>query len=1088
MPSTYSSNLKLELMATGENSGTWGNITNTNLGTAVEQAIIGLGNVDYVSDANLTISITNSNAAQAARALVLNVTSSLSLTNTRELVVPTIEKQYIVQNNTTGGQSITVKTSAGTGITVPNGRKAHLYVNGTNVIQMFDFVDINGGTIDGTPIGGSSAAAGSFTTLGASGAATFNGAVTLGDAAADLIVFNGTVNSHLLFTDNTYDIGASGATRPRNLFLAGNATVGGNLSVGGTLTLTGGVNLNGNVTVGDSSADTLTINSTITSNLLFTDNTYDIGASGATRPRNLFLAGNATIGGNTTMTGSLTVDSTTDSSSTTTGSIQTDGGLGVAKALYVGTTVNVGGLTSGRVTYATTSGRLTDSANLLYSGTDLTVYGITVGRGAGAVSTNTAVGASALAANTTGARNTAVGYIAFNANTTGAENTAVGYGALDANTTGNENNAFGSDALGSNTTGISNSAFGSAALRANTTASDNSGLGYATLLVNTTGAYNTAVGSRALFSNTTASNNTAVGYQAGYSTTTGANNTFVGSLAGYSNTTGDFCTAVGWESLKANTTGRNTAYGIRSLLANTTGTANTALGDNAMGVNTTGNNNVAVGYSALEKNTTASANTAVGYQAGFSNTTGSALVAVGYQAAYANTTGVYNVAIGQIALFGNQTGSSNIAVGWGANRTGTGGSNVNIGTASGYDMTTGANNIGIGDNALRYISSGSFNVGIGTQALQANTTASNNTAVGYQAGYSNTTGTNNTALGIGALYSNGTTSGNTALGASSLAFTTSGTNNTAVGYNAGNLLTTGSKNTILGGYNGNQGGLDIRTADNYIVLSDGDGNPRVVVDGGGFGGIGVNPANQYAASGGASWQVGRSTNIWNYSVSGNDQTRIYNNAYIDTSAGERYLNTNRASKMQMADGRFFVQSAPSGSAGALATFTSVLDVSLNETLALQGATSQSGTGITFPATQSASSNANTLDDYERGTWTPTFTNLTIGNGSVWGTYVKIGRQVTVNFGFNFGSTSSFSGGITSITGLPFATETTGQHVAVASFLKQGSGWYTGSVAGQNTSLQHLSVSGGNSVVGATNPFTWAANDYAAITLTYITPA
>jgi len=284
--STYSSNLKIELMTTGENSGTWGDITNTNLGTALEQAVIGYGTVDYVSDANLTISITNTNAAQPARALVLNVTSGFgSLTATRELVVPTIQKQYIVQNNTTGGQSITVKTSAGTGITVPNGRKAHLYVDGTNVIQMFDFVDINGGTIDGATVGAASASTGAFTSLTASGATTLNGAVALGDASGDLITVPGTVNSNLLFTDATYDIGASGATRPRDLFLSRN------LTVGGTLTLAGGVNLNGNVTVGDSSADTLTINSTITSNLIFTDATYDIGASGATRPRNLYLGG-----------------------------------------------------------------------------------------------------------------------------------------------------------------------------------------------------------------------------------------------------------------------------------------------------------------------------------------------------------------------------------------------------------------------------------------------------------------------------------------------------------------------------------------------------------------------------------------------------------------------------------------------------------------------------------------------------------------------------------------------------------------------------------------------------------------------------
>ena len=78
---------------------------------------------------------------------------------------------------------------------------------------------------------------------------------------------------------------------------------------------------------------------------------------------------------------------------------------GSASLTWNGTTLSSSsitnsGLTSGRVVYSTTGGLETDSANLLYSGTDLTVYGLTVGRGAGAVGNNTALGISALAANT----------------------------------------------------------------------------------------------------------------------------------------------------------------------------------------------------------------------------------------------------------------------------------------------------------------------------------------------------------------------------------------------------------------------------------------------------------------------------------------------------------------------------------------------------------------------------------------------------------------------------------------------------------------------------------------------------------------
>jgi len=140
MASTYSTNLKIELIGTGEQSGIWGATTNTNLGTALEQSIVGRATANFSSDADLTLTLTNSNAAQVARAFVLNVTSGVSLSTTRNLIVPTINKPYIVQNNTTGGQSIVIKTSAGTGVTVPNGREAFVYADGTNVVSAIDYL------------------------------------------------------------------------------------------------------------------------------------------------------------------------------------------------------------------------------------------------------------------------------------------------------------------------------------------------------------------------------------------------------------------------------------------------------------------------------------------------------------------------------------------------------------------------------------------------------------------------------------------------------------------------------------------------------------------------------------------------------------------------------------------------------------------------------------------------------------------------------------------------------------------------------------------------------------------------------------
>jgi hypothetical protein len=196
MASTYSP-LKVELIGTGEQAGTWGTTTNTNLGTALEEAITGRATATFPSDANYTLPYTDSNASQVFRNLVLNVTSSGNLSATRDLIIPAIEKQYIVENNTSGSQSIRVKTAAGTGVTISSGRVATVYCNGTDTRFADDFVDINGGSIDGTPIGAASASTGVFTT-----ATITTGNITTGNINT-LTVGTQTNKATLSYTTNT---------------------------------------------------------------------------------------------------------------------------------------------------------------------------------------------------------------------------------------------------------------------------------------------------------------------------------------------------------------------------------------------------------------------------------------------------------------------------------------------------------------------------------------------------------------------------------------------------------------------------------------------------------------------------------------------------------------------------------------------------------------------------------------------------------------------------------------------------------------------------------------------------------------------
>lgn len=221
MASTYS-DLKIELIGTGEQSGTWGTTTNNNLSIALSEAITGSADVAF-SSADVTLTLTNTNAAQTARNLRLNLTGTSG--GARQLILGSgcqIEKFYLINNGL--ADAVTVKNTSGSGVVVPAGTAMFVFNNGTDVINPLTYFTgnaaITSGSINGTTIGNSSASTGSFTTLNSTGGA-----------------LNGTI----------------GATTPA----AGSFT---SLAASGNTALTGDLTVNGNTTLGNASGDTITLN------------------------------------------------------------------------------------------------------------------------------------------------------------------------------------------------------------------------------------------------------------------------------------------------------------------------------------------------------------------------------------------------------------------------------------------------------------------------------------------------------------------------------------------------------------------------------------------------------------------------------------------------------------------------------------------------------------------------------------------------------------------------------------------------------------------------------------------------------------
>jgi hypothetical protein len=183
MPSSYSTNLALELMATGDKAGLWGDITNTNLGTLIEQAISGYVTQAITDGADTVITIPNG-ATGVARNMFLELTGALSAA--RNLIVPANKKLYFIYNNTTGGSgyAVTVKVSGQTGVSVPNGAKMLLVCDGTDVELATTYMRMTGMTSSGAVGIGTTTPLFSLDVSG-TGADTFIRQINTGTSASD---------------------------------------------------------------------------------------------------------------------------------------------------------------------------------------------------------------------------------------------------------------------------------------------------------------------------------------------------------------------------------------------------------------------------------------------------------------------------------------------------------------------------------------------------------------------------------------------------------------------------------------------------------------------------------------------------------------------------------------------------------------------------------------------------------------------------------------------------------------------------------------------------------------------------------------
>jgi hypothetical protein len=715
---TYVNDLRLKEITTGDESGTWGTSTNTNLELIAEAFSYGTEAITTNADTHSTVIADG--ATDPGRSLYLKYTGTLDSACTITITPNTVSKLWFIENATSGSQNIIISQGSGANVTIPAGDVKAIYSDGAGSgAAMIDaFTDLN---LAGTTTVAGISSSGAIVPSASDGAALGSASLEWSDLfLADAAVINLGDDQDTTLT-HVADTGIL-LNSTRQLQFGDSGTYI-HQSADGVLDLVSDTELELNATTIDMNGN-LDLSGTL--------NGISILADATNFTDSILISQNASTG-------------TLDAANYNTGL-----GDSVFAALTSGDRNTAVGfaaldaLTSGQ--YNTAVGD--SSLSTLTTQDNNTAIG-RAALNANAADNNTAVGTHALLENTTGTNNTAVGTNALDACTTGGTNVAVGADALSTTTTQGGNTAVGYgaakvtattgvtavgyQALIANTTGYDTVAVGTSALTANTTGHSNTAVGFNSLLSNTTGIANTAVGNGSLDSNTEGGYNVAVGYQSLDDNTEGGSNTAIGYNTLGANTTADNNTAVGSNALKLNTTGHsNVAVGVACLDANTTAIYNTAVGRNALGGATTGGYNTAVGGSALVTCSTGARNTAVGYDALDAVTTGDDNTGIGTIAGAAITTGSDNTIVGAYAANQITTGSTNTAMGYDAlTRCTTGGGNSCFGKDAGDNVTTGGQNVCIGQDAGTTIAQGDYNICVGSIADVSSGTNANSITIGH---------------------------------------------------------------------------------------------------------------------------------------------------------------------------------------------------------------------------------------------------------------------------------------------------------------------------------------------------------------------